>query len=170
METVEATNSIQFINLKEKTVWRYYDYASDSFKRFFETPVEDQYQILMQTKNFVIIGRYETGDLDIFVWKDGALEWLERGFHYLDIFMQDYDCKERLYKVNCRNPEICQCLFIWHDNIYLAKSFHQVDCEGKHVAELTDGGTLEISENRDYLEEGGYNITDFYVSFKDKLE
>lgn len=166
MDTKNETNSVQFIKLKEKTVWRYYDYATDCFKRFFETPAKDDCKILMQTKNFVIIGQYAAGDLDVFVWNNGVLEYLERDFHYFDTFLQTYDNEDKLYRIGCTNPDICSCLLIWGEDLYIVKSLTEVDNDGNWEAELTNGHVLSISETRDYPERGGYDITALYVSRK----
>lgn len=168
MKSENEINSIQFIKLNDKTIWRYYDYATDCFKRFFETPAKDDYKILMQTKNFVIIGQSTSGDLDVFVWNNGILEYLERDFHYLSTFRQTSDNETHLYCIDCVNRDICFCLLIWEEELYVVRSLTEINNEGNWEAELANGHVLSISETRDYLEHGGYDVTALYVSERAK--
>lgn len=163
MEIINETNSIQIIHLKNKTVWRYYDFERDRFKRFFVTPANDDYKVLMQTKNFIIVGKNKTSNLNIFIWRYDVLQGLEEDFYFLQIFLHKVDSEKCLYKISCRNPEICQCLLIWEDEIYIVKSLRKVDSVGNWEAVLIDDNVLEISEKREYLENGTFVLTDFDV-------
>lgn len=169
MGTINETNSIQIIHLRNKTVWRYYDFERDRFKRFFVTPAIDDYKVLMQTKNFVIIGKNKTSNLNVFIWRYDVLQGLEEDFYFLRILLHKFDSEKRLYKISCRNPDICQCLLICEDEIYMVKSLREVDNAGNWEAVLVDGNVLEISEKREYSENGTFVLTDFDVWLECKV-
>lgn len=131
---------IQFIKLNGKTIWRYYDYETDSFKRFYEEDVHENSVILLQSESFLVLGN--KSEAKVFVWDKGKFKKVGRKYHFTAL-IPTTNSAWCLHCAACLNSDYC--ILFWKDSYYFVKKLEKLQ-NGNLSAELVDGRIMEISE------------------------
>lgn len=166
---IEMVAPIHFIRLNHTLIWRYYDKQSDRFFSFFET--SDNFEVFLDSPNVLIIGNGLLAS--VFEKKDGALLRVENeeSHEFFDmpqvlratsnkddvVYVIESSCSlERFgfrYLVFCRGV-MFKALKI--DSVLEEDCFFRIH--------LSSGKVMTIADEREYLEDGSYNLVSLRIS------